>query len=230
MHSGEAMSSTFSVQWRFVLPWAAACLLAFSSPFAFTGCNGCRAADGCHDECSSDGDCAEGEVCTASSWDAGRRCLVACTASTECKPEWACICDATSATSGRCDIPELEEPDQRREGVCAGDLDTPRLCADLCACPCSFADKCPGARTGPECRSGCEAAYADFTSCRAELDAYYECAYRKAVCAADSAVTTGCVQNYPFCWGVSPEQACPSEQSALEACAKASWDFFYPAK
>jgi hypothetical protein len=226
-----AMNLSFSAPRRLALMGVVASLLLFSAVLAFAGCGGCRAEDGCHETCSGDTDCADGEVCAIPSWETTQpRCLRACSASTECPSEWACVC-GSGASSGRCDLPDAPEPDElRSERVCAGDLTTERICRELCVCPCSFGDHCPGGHTGEECRTGCEAAYADFPGCQAELGAYYACAYRKAVCAANADVDTGCIQGYPYCWGVTPEDACPTERSALAACTQAQWGLFYPTK
>jgi hypothetical protein len=65
-------------------------------------------------------------------------------------------------------------------------------------------------RTGDERRAGGEESYTSFPTCAAQLDAHYECAYRKAECIEDPHpdVDIGCEQSFPPCRGASPEEAC----------------------
>jgi hypothetical protein len=207
-------------------------LLALIAPLAFVACSKptCFFKDGCFNPCSVDDDCADGEVCRQIRDEPEEMyCSTLCSSSDQCGPN-TCRCEGDPA-SGFCDSP-FDGPRSERPGdeLCAADFNPKAICADLCGCPCSGGDGCPADRTGDECRTGCEGSYTSFPACAGQLDAYYECAYRKAVCVADAdpGSDTGCPQNYPFCWGTSPEMACPDEVTAVMECTMASWSFFYP--
>jgi hypothetical protein len=207
-------------------------LLALIVPLAFVACDNdnCVAENGCFDPCSADDDCADGEVCREIRFEQEQMyCTTLCSNSNQCGQN-VCRCKSDPA-SGFCDSPFVgSRSDRPGDELCAADFNPKGICADLCRCPCSYGDDCPAGRTGEECRTGCEGSYTSFPACAGQLDAYYECGYRKGVCVADAdpGGEIGCPQNYPFCWGTSPEVACPNEVAAVMECTMASWSFFYP--